>query len=701
MRTPLTLMTLVALFCTACGDDVSGPVPPADLPPLYYLYPPTNTGNGQSDTVLATLPNPFRMLVRRGDSPAPGITVLWQSLADSVTGFPGVSTSTVTDAAGIASFRLTFPRGAGTYDVYASVPGVVGRALWFTAHANPANPTWLRIVSGNDQTDTTNTPLNADYTVRATDSYNNGWGGIVIDWAVTAGGGSITPTQNATGASGFARARHTLGPTTGAHTVTATASTLPGEPQVTFTATAFALGSVRVATATTGIDPDADGYSALLDGVTRDTSVAIATNGTTTISGLLSGDYSVALGGVAMNCSVNGQIPRALSVPADDTAEVVFAVTCAALGNVLVPLKVATTGVDLDPNGYTARATGPGFERTVAVPVNGAVTITVNAPGTYTLALAGVTVNCAVAGANPQTITVPTSGADTVVFDVACETDTQLAFVSVVDGDNLEIYVVKSNGTGLTRLTFNTTYDFSPAWSPDGSKIAFSRDGGYQRRDIYVMNADGSSQIRLTGGDGFYDMPSWSPDGTKIAFTSQPYRNSDIYVMNADGSNPVRLTVDDADPAYDFSPAWSPDGARIAFSSDRAGVEGAESSFDIYVINADGSNPVRLTNTGGNSEPAWSPDGMNLAFTHWGCSESCDYDLFAMNADGSGIVQVTSGYPWEFDAAWSRGGWIAFATRNCSSHPCNDPIAIAAVRPNGTDRREILGGPVSHPAWRP
>jgi Tol biopolymer transport system component len=88
-------------------------------------------------------------------------------------------------------------------------------------------------------------------------------------------------------------------------------------------------------------------------------------------------------------------------------------------------------------------------------------------------------------------------------------------------------------------------------------------------------------------------------DGTKIAFQSDRDGNFEIYVMDADGSDPVNLTNN---PAYDAQPAWSPDGTRIAFHSYRDG------NYEIYVMGADGSNPVRLTdNPEGDGYPAWSP----------------------------------------------------------------------------------------------
>ena len=263
-RAHVALITLAAI-CWACGDDrVNAPLP---VLPLYYLKAPTNSGDGQSDTVLATLALPFRVLVRRGDAPARDVTVLWEISADTLLGVPDVRGTTVTDAAGIATspFRLTLGRVAGPYMVRASVPGVIqpgpiflfsdapcGSGLCFAATANPGKPRQLHYVSGNDQIDTVATPLEADYVVQATDAYGNGVAGVAIDWAVTAGGGSIAPSRDTltTAPAGYARARSTLGSAGGTQTVTVTASRLPGAPRVTFTATGLTLLPVASLTLT-------------------------------------------------------------------------------------------------------------------------------------------------------------------------------------------------------------------------------------------------------------------------------------------------------------------------------------------------------------------------------------------------------------------------------------------------------------------
>jgi len=175
----------------------------------------------------------------------------------------------------------------------------------------------------------------------------------------------------------------------------------------------------------------------------------------------------------------------------------------------------------------------------------------------------------------------------------------RIAFSSSFGYGNVEIHVMNADGSDLTNITNNSAWDWTPSWSPDGGKIAFSsdRDG---KLEIYVMNADGSDLTRLTNNSAWDYRPAWSPDGAKIAFQSHSDGNSEIYVMNTDGSDQTRLTNN---AGRDDFPEWSPDGAKIAFSSDRDG------NVEIYVMNADGSGQTRLTNNGlEDNNPSWSPE---------------------------------------------------------------------------------------------
>ena len=249
-----------------------------------------------------------------------------------------------------------------------------------------------------------------------------------------------------------------------------------------------------------------------------------------------------------------------------------------------------------------------------------------------------------------------------------------------------EIYVMDANGAHQTNLTNNSAQDTSPAWSPDGTKIAFTSDrSGSGNSEIYVMNANGSNPIRLTNSSGTDDDPSWSPDGTKIAFSS--YRDSDeeIYVMNANGSNQTRLTNS---RGRDYEPAWSPDGGKIAFSSQRDG------NTEVYVMDANGSNQTNLTNHAGeDASPAWSPDGTKIAYQRLGA-------IFVMSAYGANPTRLTNP-PYDSFPAWSPDGTkIAFNSVADPNNPNNPEIFVMDA--NGSNQTNITNN-VAHdfrPDWQ-
>jgi Tol biopolymer transport system component len=195
---------------------------------------------------------------------------------------------------------------------------------------------------------------------------------------------------------------------------------------------------------------------------------------------------------------------------------------------------------------------------------------------------------------------------------------------------NGSIAWVPSGLTGLTTLTTGSSTSYQAAWSPDGSKLAFSSDrsGNYE---IYVMNADGSGLVQLTNQGATNIQAAWSPDGTKIAFYSDRTGNPEIWVMNANGSSQTQLT-NNGD--VNGQPTWSPDGTKIAYTSNVPG------NYELYVMNANGSGQTRITNLSGtNNEPKWSPDGNTIAFVSNGTGAM---QIYEVSPQGTGLTRITN-----------------------------------------------------------
>ena len=216
----------IGLF-TACGGDGAGPSP--QLPRLLYNDPAS--GNGQTDTVGATLPVPLSVKVVDSTSAAvPNVPVTWTVPP----GQGSVSSQTTnTNASGIASVTRTIGTTAGTQTAQAAASGVTGSPKAFTTTATAGAAVDINKSATVDTASTVRTQVT--YTVIAVDSHGNPKAGVVIDWLATGGGGSIAPAQNTTGADGKASATRTLSGSTGDHTATATAGGLTGAPSDTFT----------------------------------------------------------------------------------------------------------------------------------------------------------------------------------------------------------------------------------------------------------------------------------------------------------------------------------------------------------------------------------------------------------------------------------------------------------------------------------
>jgi Tol biopolymer transport system component len=201
---------------------------------------------------------------------------------------------------------------------------------------------------------------------------------------------------------------------------------------------------------------------------------------------------------------------------------------------------------------------------------------------------------------------------------------------------------IGADGTG-EQVVFDPTSSVDHTWSPDGRRVAYTAPTQCDRficfdDRIFTANIDGTGGAKLPNSPGALDV-DWSPDGGKLAFGG-----NEIGTINTDGTGLATLTSgpDDSDPS------WSPDGTEIAFSSKRDG------NWEIYRMHVDGRGVTRLTNDPGNDEnPVWSPDGSKIAFDRWSCpgtgccpdAECTTSDVYVMNADGSGEVNLTNNPP--------------------------------------------------------
>ncbi len=220
----------------------------------------------------------------------------------------------------------------------------------------------------------------------------------------------------------------------------------------------------------------------------------------------------------------------------------------------------------------------------------------------------------------------------------------RIAFVSGTT--ERDIFLMNADGSGRRNLTNRPGDDIRPTWAPDGSRIAFERfylqtSPVRVESGIFVMNADGSGLAPLPNTETD-SAPDWSPDGRQIAFV----QTKAIWLMSADGGN--RRPLSEGGLPYTLDPVWSPDGSRIAFGSiPPMSIRGRQ---DIYVFEISSGHLSKLTNTQDNFDPTWSPDGSKIVFTS---SREGNAEIYIMNADGSGQVRITNSADAESSPSWN------------------------------------------------
>jgi Tol biopolymer transport system component len=259
-------------------------------------------------------------------------------------------------------------------------------------------------------------------------------------------------------------------------------------------------------------------------------------------------------------------------------------------------------------------------------------------------------------------------------------------------GDPPQIFSIKPDGTSRTRLTDATkAVNADPAWSADGTRIAFTRyvvsSGASSLR---VMDEDGSNVALvanledLPSGFTFISEPSWAPDGTTLAFCAfkTPAFENKVFKIATDGSGLTKLSGPDDD---DCSPAWSPDGTTIAVES----IDDM-SNGDIVLVSVDGATRTPIVTAADTHAPNWDPTGSALTFTR---RTSKRFDVYTVDAAGSNLTQVThTALRWEFQPVWSPDGTrIAFSrTVGTSSLTLSDLWTIAV---DGSDVQRVKPTP--------
>jgi dipeptidyl aminopeptidase/acylaminoacyl peptidase len=274
-----------------------------------------------------------------------------------------------------------------------------------------------------------------------------------------------------------------------------------------------------------------------------------------------------------------------------------------------------------------------------------------------------------------------------------------VTFSLVPDARTSKILTMPSDaiGIGSTTLPGSVQGDFDGDWSKDRSRIALANAaenpadvwGFNDFNDLLVMNADGSGRVRLTSHFGSVSGPAWSPDGSKIAFASDQSGRSEIYVVNADGSHLVQLTTTGG-----FAPSWSPDGTRIAVGIKITDVLQEPSAFVMDA--ADGGNVVPLMP---GEDPAWSPDGSVIALAT--CpTVVCDpdgYRLTLIHPDGSGAATLDA-VTGAHEPAWAPDGSRIALRREM---PENLFGGIYTVNPDGSGIVHLLSPSGYLPSWGP
>ena len=265
-----------------------------------------------------------------------------------------------------------------------------------------------------------------------------------------------------------------------------------------------------------------------------------------------------------------------------------------------------------------------------------------------------------------------------------------IAYSITPQNGNNEIWLMNADLSGLRVITDSPHRDCGPAWSPDGSRIAFYAHQAEHDMTwtLWMMNADGSGRNRLTYEHDQRDHQiRWSPDGTRLVFCREDEFTAELWLIDPDGTDALQI-----EGISGGGPDWSPDGSRIVYHTSTWEM----SSKSVVVIDPDGSDPDTLISGEGSFyEPVWSPDGSQIAYSFDGGGS---YNIWVMNADGSDPVQLTDNGYWDSGVKWSPDGTqVLFCSMRDGS------FELYLMNADGSEERKITttSQHAIQPDWRP